>query len=356
MKILHSADWHLDAPLTQLSGSQAQLLKKHLLSIPGKIAALVHQHQCDLVLLSGDIFDGPYSRESLEAVQSALKDMAVPVFISPGNHDYCGGHSPWLREHWPENVHVFTKPRVESVAIPELDCRVYGAGYESMDCPGLLEGFRAECKERFAVCVLHADPNQTGSPYCPVTRGQIQESALDYLALGHIHQGGSFRVGQTLCAWPGCPMGKGYDETGTKGVLLVTLEDTAHAAFLSLDAPRFYDLEVAAGEDPAAAVAGVLPGSENDDFYRITLTGESAGVNLQELRKQFAQFRNLTLTDRTVPLLDIWKDAGQDTLEGIYFGLLRDAMDGAGQEDKDKILLAARISRQILEGREVALP
>ena len=138
MKILHSADWHLDSPLGGFSEEQAKFLRAELLKVPDRVAALCKSENCDLLLLAGDLFDGAYSRESYRALYSALERMAVPVFVSPGNHDYCGMESPWEREIWPDNVRVFTKEKIESVAVPGLDCRVYGAGYESMDCPGLL--------------------------------------------------------------------------------------------------------------------------------------------------------------------------------------------------------------------------
>ena len=40
MKILHSADWHLDAPMTGRSEEDAVLLRQELKKIPGKIASL----------------------------------------------------------------------------------------------------------------------------------------------------------------------------------------------------------------------------------------------------------------------------------------------------------------------------
>ena len=73
-------------------------------------------------------------------------------------------------------------------------------------------------------------------------------------ALGHIHRRGSFRVGKTTCAWPGCPMGRGFDEQGQKGVYLVTLEDRVRVHFISLDMPQFHDLTVEITGDPVAAL------------------------------------------------------------------------------------------------------
>ena len=75
--------------------------------------------------------------------------------------------------------------------------------------------------------VLHGDTLNPNSPYNAVTKEQIASSGLRYLALGHIHQSsGLLRAGHTAYAWPGCAMGRGFDELGEKGAYLVTLTDS----------------------------------------------------------------------------------------------------------------------------------
>ncbi len=356
MKILHSADWHLDSAFQGQSPEAAAALRRALLHLPQQLADLCKLENCDLMLLSGDLFDGPYTAESLHALKVALQEVKVPVFIAPGNHDFCSPDSPWLAETWPENVHIFTHPQLESVVIPSLDCRIYGAGFNSMDCKALLGDFIAEGKERYHIAVLHGDPTQRKSPYNPITQSQVEVSKLDYLALGHVHKTGSFRTDSTLCAWPGCPMGRGFDELEEKGVLLVTLEETAEARFVPLDTPRFYDLEAPVFTDPQAAVAAVLPAVANEDHYRVTVTGEWDDLDQDDLRAQFAQFPNLQLRDHTVPVPDIWGTVREDSLEGEFFRRLHQAMEDAADADRETVELAAKISRRILDGREVVLP
>lgn len=354
IKILHSADWHLDAPLLFHDPEQARQLREALAQVPQRLVELCKAHGCQMMLLAGDLFDGPYAADTVQNLKRCLAQAEVPVFITPGNHDYVGADSPWLTESWPENVHIFLHPAMESVAVPALDCRVYGGGFVSMDCPGILEGFSAQQTERYAIGVLHGDPTNLSSPYCPITAAQIQESGFDYLALGHIHKGGSFRAGKTLCAWPGCPMGRGYDEQGDKGALIVTVDDTVQTAFVSLGLPHFYDLEVAAGDDPQAAIASLLPPVGNSNYYRITLTGPSEPLALGKLQRP--DFPNLLLRDKTVPPMDVWSSAGEDTFEGMYFNKLQGALEQADEDAARQIRLAAQISRKILEGQEVVLP
>ena len=203
IKILHSGDWHLDSPLQGRTETQAAMLRRELLAIPGKLATLCDLENCDLVLLSGDLFDGVYTQATYRVVYDALEKMQVPVFISPGNHDFISPDSPYEKESWPENVFIFKKQQVQWVELPKLGLRVCGAGFQSMDCPSLLNDIHGE---GLAVGVFHGDPTQLHSPYNPVTKQQVENSGLAYLALGHVHKGEAFRAGQTLCAWNASPL------------------------------------------------------------------------------------------------------------------------------------------------------
>lgn len=356
IKILHAADLHLDSAFSGHDQSATTWLRAQLRDVPEKIATICKNENCDLLLLAGDIFDGGATKESCLALGNALEEVGIPAFISPGNHDFCAAGSPWLTQLWPGNVHIFKNPVVESVALPRLDCRVYGAGFSSMDCDPLLENFKTEGQERYHIGLFHGDPMQSSSPYNPISQVQVERSGLDYLALGHVHKMGSFRRGSTLCAWPGCPMGRGFDELEEKGVLLVTLDEHADARFLELDTPRFYDWQIAVDTTAQQAVARRLPASGNENFYRITFTGECEKPDLEQLYSQFSDFPNLQLRDRTQPPVDIWGTAGEDSLEGLYFKMLQKTTEEAGEEDREIALLAAKLSRKILDGSEVVLP
>jgi DNA repair exonuclease SbcCD nuclease subunit len=273
------------------------------------------------------------------------------VFIAPGNHDYVRPESPYAQAGWPDNVHIFLDAKLSQISLPELDCRIYGAGYEAMDCPALLKGFHAAGPEKHHLGILHAEVEASGSAYCPISRDQLRNCGLSYLALGHIHKSGSLRAGDTLCAWPGCPMGHGYDELGAKGVIILTIEDQVSASFLPLDTPRFYDLEV---DMDHQELEQLLPAVDRGDFYRVTLTG-STGAKLEQLKAQFAGLRNLEFVDNREMKPDPWERVDEDTLEGSYFRLLQNKLQEADDAQAEVIQLAADLSRAILDGKEVVL-
>ena len=194
------------------------------------------------------------------------------------------------------------------------------------------------------------------SLYNAVTKEQIAVSGLRYLALGHIHQAsGLLYEGCTAYAWPGCAMGRGFDELGEKGAYLVTLtESDCSLEFLPLGGRSYEILRVPAGGDPAAALDAALPADAARDIYRVILTGEAARPDLNALYAQFApRFFSLTLRDETTPKRDLWAGAGEDTLRGLALGKLKADYDNAPDDDLRRIAaLAARCLLAAIEGRD----
>lgn len=352
LRLIHAADLHLDSPFASFSQEQRDCLLSFQRTIPERIAEVCRSERAELLLLAGDVFDGPYRRETAYALMGALEDCGIPTYISPGNHDYLGPDSPWERGKWPDNVHIF-RGGLSYADLPDLDCRVYGGGYTSMDCRGLLEGFQAQRIFSHTIGVLHGDATSGKSPYCPITAAQLAQSNLDYLALGHIHQAGSLHAGKTLCAWPGCPMGRGWDETGSKGVLKVTLDDQVKLKPVQLGLPRFFAESVCmdGGEE---ALEKVLPAVKTQDFYRVTLTGNGE-TDIDGLLRKYGNLANLEFRNRMKPRQDLWARAGQDSFQGVFFELLQAQLQQAEPEEAERIRLAAELSRKILDGEEVEL-
>lgn len=358
LRFLHAADLHLDAPFSALSPEQAAQRRAELRELPLQICELANEQDCDLVLLAGDLFDtvGGYP-ETIETLQRAFAACRARIFISPGNHDFYSEASPYARTQWPENVHIFRSAQPECVYLSELDCAVYGAAFLSQDAASPLAGFRVQDPEAANLMVLHADAMNPASPYAPITKDQIAETGLDYLALGHIHLRTEPAVaGATTYAWPGCPMGRGFDETGEKGVYLGRLDETGCSlTFHPLPGRRYEILRVAAGDDPKQSILTALGDTKTQKHcYRILLTGEADPFDRDALQKELAErFFSLTIRDRTVPKADLWACAGEDTLKGLLLQNLKEQWHRAPTEEKKRYELAARYALAALEGREV---
>ena len=357
IKFLHAADLHVDAPFSALSPEQAAARRQEQRALLTELAEAANTHACDAVLLAGDLFDSAgASDETLLALRRALASIRAPVFISPGNHDCLLPGSAYLTESWPENVHIFKTDSIEAVELPEKNLRVYGAGFTARYEKPLLEGFRAKDDGMTNVMVVHGNPTQAASPYNAITPAQLAASALRYLALGHIHQAsGLLSCGKTFYAWPGCAMGRGFDELGQKGAYLGEISDSGiRLEFLPLPGRKYEILRTAAGDNALAAVEAALPENTQDDIYRVILTGEAAPVQTETLRAALApRFFALSIRDETRPKKDLWENASDDTLRGLFLQALKSCYDAAEDDGARRtIALAARLGIAAIDGRE----
>ncbi|MBQ2896139.1 MAG: DNA repair exonuclease [Oscillospiraceae bacterium] len=267
IRILHAADLHMDSPFEGLSSQQAALRRREQRGLLNSLVELAEDSGAQLMLLAGDLLDSSrVYTETGTMLVNALSKLSIPVFISPGNHDFYSLRSPYARLQLPVNVHVFTQSRLSPVVLEELGVRVWGAGYTDRVCPPLLENFSPVREEELLdILCFHGEVTGSASPYAPCTPEQLARSGADYAALGHIHAFSGLRqAGDTYYAWPGCPEGRGFDECGEKGAILA---DVAHRRcklrFVPLGGRRYEILRVAAGEDALSAVLSALPeGSE----------------------------------------------------------------------------------------------
>ena len=304
LTIIHGADFHLDAPFAALPPDKARELLDRL-------AGLAEERRADVVLLSGDLLDGGQTyQETVQALARTLGGIPAPVFIAPGNHDCYGPRSVYAGTAWPDNVHIFSTVAVEGVELPGLNCVVHGAAFTTHQADrSPLMGFAAPRDGRIHLMALHG------------ALEDIAASGLTYLALGHIHAcSGLQKAGDTYWAYPGCPEGRGFDELGDKGVLVVTVDDggAVSAEFVPLARRRYEILtvDVTGAESPTAALAE-------------------------------PRFYSVTLRDQTRERRALWARSGEDSLTGLFLRTLRSgALEGDGLE------LAARFGLAALENGE----
>ena len=354
LKIIHGADFHLDSPFAGLSPERAAQRRGEQRELLDRLAGLAREKQADLVLLAGDLLDSErVFRETAQALRAALAAIPCPVFIAPGNHDFYSPRSVWTSLDWPENVHIFTSDALEAVELP--GCTLWGRAFSDAHqtaCP--LEGLAVPGDGRLHIACVHGCVG-TGNDYGPITPGEIAASGLDYLALGHVHQGsGLQREGGTWWAYPGCPEGRGFDETGEKGVLYVEAEPgRVTAQFVPL-AKVCYEIITADITGPDGALFNILealPGKTSDLICRLILTGEGDAPNLANLQQTLApEFYGLTLIDRTRLPQDLWTRREEDALTGLFLRTMWDKCQG--EPDNPLWQLAARYGLAALEGGE----
>lgn len=367
MRIIHAADFHLDSPFDGLSPEQAVKRRAEQRQILDRLADLAHSTQADVVLLPGDLLDGDrVYYETVEALARTLAQIEVPVFIAPGNHDYYTSRSPYAVTAWPENVHIFRSGQIESVELPGLNAVIHGAAFTT-DGRGdsLLEGFSVPQDGKLHLMVLHADVDaRQGSRYCPITTADIAASGLDYLALGHIHTCTGVQMAGTVpWAYSGCPEGRGFDETGVKGVLCGEIEHgKADLRFVPLCQRQYqiHELAVTAEDDNVSIANKALFHAAPNDLVRFVLTGESDDgvIDLSELQNRCAgAFFSVSFRDRTRLRQDLWARMEEENLTGLFLRAMKQKLSEMQDEEQIALLQkATRFGLAALENREDIAP
>jgi len=355
LHILHAADLHLDAPFAALTAEQARQRRAEQRLLLDALADTAIERGADLVVLSGDLLDHHQTyRETAQALASALGRIPAPVVIAPGNHDFYTPSSLYAADLWPKNVLIFRDARAVKVELPF--CDLYGCAFTSpFRDSSPLAGFRADDSDKPRVMVCHGDVEGTGR-YGSILREEIARSNLTYLALGHVHSfSGLRREGAAYWAYPGCPEGRGFDETGDKGALWVTLDGEAVTAdFLPL-CRRRYEIMTCdlTGKDPAQAVVSALAQGRREDVCRLLLTGEAQRPDLAALLAAARPCRwALQLRDHTRVPQDLWSREGEDSLTGLFLRDMRRRIQEAEEDRRPILEQAVRFGLAALEHGE----
>ncbi len=356
IKILHAADFHLDSPFESLSDEKAAVMRAQQRAMAERIASIARDEKADIVLLSGDLFDSDTAYyETGQVLRQVFSEMDARIFISPGNHDFFCSKSPYFFMDFPENVHIFTSPDIRCVELEDLNCRVWGAGFTAPSSSPLLTGFTAPDDGRIDVMVLHGD-TAGGERYNAVSPADIAASGLDYLALGHIHAySGIKKAGDTYYAYPGCPQGRGFDETGVKGVIVGTVDTgSCRLEFVPVGGRQYVEtaVDLTGSADAVSAVLAACEGLNDGDILRVVLSGEYDGqVDGEAIASALGErFFSVTVKDRTVAARDLWSGMDDESLTGLFLTKLKAIYDEGG--DRAAAVLAARYGIAALEGRE----
>ncbi|MGH2460049.1 MAG: metallophosphoesterase family protein, partial [Chloroflexota bacterium] len=231
MRLLHTADVHLGAPF-RILGSRGHEQRRQLVDTFHRIVQLAIDEQVDLMIVAGDLFDGPNPPDSLvnDVADQAgrLAGQGIPLAILPGTHDYAAAGS------------VFQQVDFAALA---PGCIVFDAAHPSvtlgdgeLTLHGVFSSTKSVAGNPLASVRLSNAPIQVGVGHGSLEipgvvesddvlfrREDVAKSGLRYLALGHWHSFATHRFGETWACYAGAPEFVALDQPGFGAVALVTL-------------------------------------------------------------------------------------------------------------------------------------
>ncbi len=230
MKILHTADVHLDSPLKSLALRDPELRERVQTASRAAFVRIVDTaiaEEVTALLIAGDLFDGAERSARTAAflvIQlERLRECGIRVFYIKGNHD---AENPVTGElNLPDNVHVFDGRGGKVQVSPEV--WIHGVSFASRHAPdSLLPKFPGPVDGAVNIAMLHSSlaGAEGHDPYAPCSVGDLVSSGYDYWALGHVHR----RQIHSQTPWvvmPGMPQGRDMGETGPKSATLISITD-----------------------------------------------------------------------------------------------------------------------------------
>jgi len=230
IRILHTADIHLDSPLRSLALRDAALrdqVEAATRTALSRLIDLALAERVAAVLVAGDLFDGRQrSARSAAFLMTQLDRLGaagIRLFYIKGNHDAENPVSGML--DLPDNVHLFDA-RGGKVQLSDT-VWIHGVSFADRHAPdSLLPRFSAPVAGAVNIAMLHT--SLTGAPghdrYAPCSVSDLAGMGFDYWALGHIHKR-QVHSDDPWIVMPGCPQGRDIGEAGTKSASLLTIDD-----------------------------------------------------------------------------------------------------------------------------------
>lgn len=253
LRILHTADLHLGTPFHYLDVAKQKLMRSEQEKIFFQIINLSEGQEIDFLTIAGDLFDlAEPDKALIKKIYQGFNSIPnTNIIINPGNHDYWHQSGLWQEFSNLSHLYVF-EPQIDYFDFPMWNVRFHGKPFLSQSSPEslwLLDD--PEIKEKsINILIQHGDlsKNKIRSNYNPMDHYWLDRNGFDLALLGHIHNVNDvIKTDQGIpCVYGGCPMGRGFDETGIKGIYLIDLSDTKFnkTSFLPLSGPQFHKIEL----------------------------------------------------------------------------------------------------------------
>ena len=273
MKIIHTADLHLSSPLTsRLSGKKSLARRRELRETFIRMTEYAKDNQVEAFIIAGDLFDdGEVSPADIEAFLSTLRRCeGVEFYYLHGNHE--GRAIDSSREDIPKNLHFFSDGwsyyDIGNVRLAGR-CRLSENMFKEL----------ATAPDKINIAVLHGELRDKGDDAYAIGLGGAKETELDYIALGHYHKYQVLRPTPRLsCVYSGVPEGRGFDETGEKGFVLIEATDKLEYHFIPFAKRLVLQIDVDISSALSSAdienmIEENLKNCDKNNLVRIQLTG-----------------------------------------------------------------------------------
>lgn len=351
MKIIHTSDLHLSSPIeAHLSPQRARQRREEITDSMRGLFDAAKSLGAEAMIIAGDLFDSesPSCRERDAFLDTVWLHEDLNVYYLCGNHERDA--LEYSTAALPKNLHIFgndwTYFNIGDVTIAGRR----DTGERIFDTLRLDQG-------RKNISVLHGAIN-SDEERIPLARAR--HIGLDYIALGHYHSYSATAVDERAVAvYSGTPEGRGFDECGSKGfVLLDTNGGRVKYSFIPHAKRELKTIDasisgIQSRDMLLRSISDALSVTKSDDIVRLRLIGERDNAELpcaDEIERFYAnKYFHFEVDDHTRDAFSIDEYMLDASVIGEFLRLLN-KRDDISDEDKMEI---ARLGIAVLRSEEV---
>ena len=372
MRILHTADLHLDSAFSSFGKKNAEQYRELGRELLKNIFDCARYEQCQMIFIAGDLFDSKFvSSDTRSLFISLVKNAKIPVVIAPGNHDPYSENSFYstIANETLENLYVFSANELQIFDFDELRVRVFGYAFTSsvLNENPLLNATVPEDNGYLKLLCAHADMSSAISRYAPISLAELSRFGFAYCALGHIHNRDEKEDAEGRVRYSGFAEGRSFDELGEGGIFIVDVDElSCNVKRTVLSSRAFYidEFNVSSiGENIKERICNFLKEKNyiSGTYLRLVITGNSDAQALKSLKNEnvlqeicdCAGIEYLEIEDATLPFYDgkyLEKDV---TVRGEIYRMLLPSLTSTDVKERKQAVLALKIALSAIDGNNI---
>lgn len=353
MKIIHTADLHLGSKIEAGFKTISDERKREVRNTFLRLVEYAKNNDVHHILLSGDIFDSdkPFKKDKDFFYSLIKSNPDIYFYYLKGNHDQTEIYNETF-----DNLKTFSNEWT-SYEIDD-DVVINGIEIDKSNYSSFYSSLRLE-KNKKNIVMIHGQISDSIS-INSIKLSKLKDKNIDYLALGHVHkhqEGTIDNRGEYV--YPGCLEGRGFDEEGEKGFVLLNVNEKITHQFIPFSERTIQEVEVDISK--ANCIIDILKIIKEKivfntkDIYRIILCGDISGeleFNEADIEKGLdglAYF--IDVKNNTLPMIDQDKYKNDLSLRGEF---VRKVYENEKLTDEEKRKIVA-LGLNVLSGREVNL-
>ena len=355
MKIIHTADVHLGSRMdSRFSKEIADERKAELRNTFKRLVEYAKENDVSVIMLCGDVFDSdrPFKKDKDFFYSIVTANPEIDFLYLKGNHDI----SDSIPEELPENLKLFSG---QWTTYSYGDVVICGTEI----CPANSSSYYSSLildKEKYNIVMLHGQISDSLSGG-DINLKKLKNKNIDYLALGHIHKPSQGQIDERgEYVYCGCLEGRGFDEPGEHGfVLLNTKEDKHTHTFIPFAQRKIneIDIDITGCKSAYEAYTKVKNSAQLNkrDLYRINLIGEinfdvdRLADDVERLLADSCCF--VSIKDKTIRKIDISQYEKDLSIKGEF---IRIVYNNTGLDNEEKMTII-NCGLKALDGKEIEL-